>query len=223
MKDKVLSVVYGVAVFFCILTFCISLPIYARFFYYMQIEPLGLPKETGYDAATIRQAYDEVLDYLTLPGKSFGTGVFAHSEEGAAHFADCKALFTLNGTVLLLSSAVVAILLFSKRKRWFASARPFGLRLNVIPATVLLLLMTAIGVFVAVDFDTAFTVFHAVCFPNKDNWLFSGQKDPIIYILPETFFLRCGVWIITSMVFICLIIIVTAVIEKVHIKKPAKN
>ncbi len=221
MKDKVLSVVYGVAVFFCILTFCVSLPIYGRIFYYMQIESLGLPAETGYDTATIRQAYDEVLDYLTLPQKPFGTGVFVHSEEGVEHFADCKVLFTLNRTVLVLSGVVIVALLFLQRKRWFTPVRPFGLRVSVIPAAVLLLLMTMIGVFLAVDFDAAFKTFHTICFPNTDTWLFDRRKDPIINILPETFFLHCGILIIVAMICICLGIIVTAVIQKTYKKQSA--
>ena len=99
-----------------ILTLCISiaLPIYVRTFYYMQIEDLGLPEVTGYSGEEIKVAYDQVLDYLTLPGKEFGTGVFSHSEEGAAHFADCKVLFRFHAWVLFLSLTVVLILFIMK-------------------------------------------------------------------------------------------------------------
>lgn len=45
------------------------------------------------------------------------------------------------------------------------------------------------------DFSRAFTVFHAVFFPGKDNWLFNPATDEIILIMPERFFLNCALLI----------------------------
>ena len=44
----------------------------------------------------LKEAYDEVLNYLTLPNKPFGTGQLKYSESGMSHFVDCKKLFNLN-------------------------------------------------------------------------------------------------------------------------------
>ena len=43
--------------------------------------------------------------------------------------------------------------------------------------------------------SAAFTVFHAVFFPGKDNWLFNPATDEIILIMPERFFLNCALLI----------------------------
>ena len=102
MKTKLLSVLCAVCVVFFLLTAAIGLPIYIRPFYYAHIEAFDLARVSGYSEEEIREAYDEVLDYLTLPGKEFGTGVLPHSAEGKAHFEDCKVLFDLNRNVLLV-------------------------------------------------------------------------------------------------------------------------
>ncbi len=91
--NKLLTALLCVALVLLTLCVSIALPIYVRPFYYLQIEELNLPEATGYSKEEIKTAYDEVLDYLTLPNRPFGTGVFSHSAEGAAHFADCKGLF----------------------------------------------------------------------------------------------------------------------------------
>ena len=70
MKNKILTAVLGIFIALFIITFSIGLPIYFRPFYYMQIESLGIPEMCGESYETIKDAYDEVLDYLTkfLPG-----------------------------------------------------------------------------------------------------------------------------------------------------------
>ena len=40
------------------------------------------------------------------------------------------------------------------------------------------------------NFDRFFVMFHGVFF-NNDAWIFNPATDPIINVLPETFFLHC--------------------------------
>ena len=115
LRDRWLSLLFAAALFCFIVTVSIGLPIYFRPFYYAHIDPMHLPEYSGFTKAEIKTAYDEVLDYLTIPGKPFGTGVMAHSAEGAAHFADCKVLFDLNAAVLLCSGVVLLVLWLLRR------------------------------------------------------------------------------------------------------------
>ena len=55
--------------------------------------------------------------------------------------------------------------------------------------------LLGLGALAALDFSRAFTVFHAVFFPGKDNWLFNPATDEIILIMPERFFLNCALLI----------------------------
>ena len=193
MKKRLLSVVCAVCVFLFLLTAAIALPIYIRPFYYAHIGACELENLSGYPESEIRQAYDEVLDYLTLPGRAFGTGVLPHSAEGKAHFADCKALFDLNAVVLTGSALVLAVL-FLLRKKW----GPYRLGGHSAPFWAAVFALTApvvIGALAALDFDRAFVVFHAIFFPGKTNWVFDWYADPIIRILPQEFFRNCAIFI----------------------------
>ena len=193
MKNKLLSVLCAVSVFLFLLTVSIGLPIYIRPFYYAHITACDLEAVSGYSESEIRQAYDEVLDYLTLPGRAFGTGILPHSQEGKAHFVDCKVLFDLNAVVLIGSGLVLAML-FLMRKKW----GPYRLGKYSAPFWAAVLSLTApimIGALAALDFGRAFVIFHSIFFPGKTNWVFDWNADQIIRVLPQTFFMNCAIFI----------------------------
>ena len=193
MKKRMLSLICMVSLCLFLLTAAIGLPIYIRPFYYAHIVAFDLPARSGYTAEEIRDAYDEVLDYLTLPGKDFGTGVIPHSSEGKAHFEDCKVLFDLNAAVLTGSALILAVL-FAMRKKW----GPYRLGKHSARFWAAVLSVTApmiIGGLAALDFDRAFVIFHSIFFPGKTNWVFDWHRDQIIRMLPQEFFMDCAILI----------------------------
>lgn len=218
MKDKILTVLFGIAVFFFIITFSIGLPIYCRFFYYLQIEPLNIPQATGYDYETIKEAFDQLLNYLTMPNQPFGTGVFSYTEAGKAHFVDCKALFDLNALVLIISSLIIAVVLILSKLGKVKLLRPFGMNVAFISAICIFVIIFILGIVIAVDFKQAFVLFHKLLFPGKDNWVFS-TADEIITALPTQFFMNCAILIGASIVIISLFIIIFQLIKKSKSKK----
>ena len=190
---RILSVLCAVCLCLFLLTASIGLPIYIRPFYYAHIGAYELEARSGYTEEQIREAYDQVLDYLTIPGKEFGTGVMPHSEEGKAHFVDCRGLFTLNAVVLLGSGLVLAVLLVM-RKKW----GPYRLGNHSAAFWAAVLSVTApimIGCLAALDFDRAFVIFHSLFFPGKTNWIFDWYADQIIRVLPQEFFRNCAILI----------------------------
>ena len=191
MLKRAIFVIFAVALVFLVLTVSIGLPIYLRPFYYAHIDALKLDVYSGFTKDQIRTAYDQVLDYLTLPGKPFGTGEIAHSQEGAAHFADCKVLFDLNAWVLVGSALVVLGILLVRKRCKLPSLRPAAFWAGVSALT----LPIVVGTLAAMDFDRAFVIFHQIFFPGKDNWIFNYYTDPIIQILPQTFFMNCAILI----------------------------
>ena len=156
MKNKICFVLFVLAVFVLILTFSIGLPIYFRPFYYAQIESLEITDRTGKSYEEVKEGYDEVLDYLTLPGKEFGTGSFAFSESGKSHFADCKKLFNLNAIAFIASFTVVAALLVLKRFGKVRALCPLGFPPTFFSGALMILLFSIIAAVAAVDFDAAF-------------------------------------------------------------------
>ena len=117
MKSKIISILFAIALGLLIITFSIGLPIYLRFFYYLHIPALNLEQTSGYTYAQIKTAYDQVLNYLTLPFCKFGTGELPITKQATAHFTDCKVLFNLNISVLIISLAVVVTILILQKKR----------------------------------------------------------------------------------------------------------
>ena len=193
--SRLLSALFAAALFFFILTASIALPIYIRPFYYAHIDAMGLAEGSGFTREQIVEAYDQVLDYLTLPGREFGTGVMACSESGAAHFADCKVLFDLNAGVLLASAGCLAVLGLLRR---LGKTGPYrlGRRSSGFWAAVCaIVLPVVLGGLAALDFDRAFVIFHRIFFPGKDNWLFDYRTDQIIRVLPQEFFMHCAILI----------------------------
>lgn len=214
MKNKIFTCLFGVAVFFFIITFSIGLPIYCRFFYYLQINPLGLPEATGYSYDVIKSSFDAVLNYLTLPGYEFSTGVFAYSESGKAHFADCKVLFDLNLIVLLISSAIMILTLILVKAKKIELLRPLKMNVAFLSALSIFAVAIILVIIVAIDFSSAFVVFHHLFFPGKTNWQFNPFVDEILNILPEQFFMNCAILIGASILIICLSIIIFQLVKR---------
>jgi integral membrane protein (TIGR01906 family) len=210
----VFSVILCIALSLMTITFSIGLPIYIRAFYYSQIDGFDLPAKTGYSHNEIKEAYDEVLDYLTLPGKEFGTGVFRFSESGKSHFDDCKILFDLNISVFIISSAVAALIFILHKKRVIKLSQGGGFGLPFFSGASTLFVFAVIGALIALDFDRAFVIFHSIFFPGKDNWLFDFDQDEIINVLPQDFFMRCAVLIGASVILISLAETVYGIIQK---------
>lgn len=192
--SKLASAVFSVVLALLILSFSISVPILFRPFYYIQINALHLPERTGWSEEVIREAYDEVLDFCVL-GRPFGTGELAWSESGRSHFADVRGLFLLDFAMLGVTAAAAVVLLWlgrTGRLRFyrFAGHGP-GFWAGVGAAAAALI----VAGLAALDFDRAFTVFHAIFFPGKDNWIFDPATDQIILVMPEVFFRNCALLI----------------------------
>ena len=212
--DRLVSFIFGLAIMVLVITFSIGLPIYVRPFYYAHIDALDMPDQTGFVKEDIIEAYDEVLDFLTLPGREFGTGKLLHSAEGKGHFEDCKVLFDLNRNAFLIALAVFVVVLILKRYGIVNLTRPCGFDIFFWSGASTLGIFAAIGIIAAQDFSRAFTVFHKIFFPGKDNWLFNPWTDEIILVMPEQFFMNCAILICASIILISLALITVGIILK---------
>ncbi|MEG2002006.1 MAG: TIGR01906 family membrane protein [Clostridia bacterium] len=211
--NKILTIVFIVALMFLIITFSIGLPIYVRPFYYAQIEPLNIENDTGFSKAEIKNGYDEVMDYL-VAGKEFGTGVFKYSDSGKSHFEDCKTLFDLNIIILIASGIIVATLLILNKLKKIEFLKFKGFHPMFFASIILIVTLLFIGFLVSLDFYRAFEIFHKIFFPGKGNWIFDYRTDEIILALPSQFFLNCGILILVSIVLISAVLVAVSIINK---------
>lgn len=214
MKNKILTFVFGALVFFFIISLAIALPIYFRPFYYAHINGLNLPGSTGYDYATIKTAFDEVMNYLTLPNTEFKCGTLHMTPSGIAHFEDCKILFTINSLALIISSLSIITLAVLEKKNIIKLLRPFDMHVSCISAMVVMGAFVLLAIIIAIDFNGAFTVFHHIFFPGKTNWSFDPRYDQIINILPQQLFFNSALLIIGAIVVLSVTIIVFQLIKK---------
>ena len=203
-----LTAVFVVALFVFLIAAAISLPILNRWFYYIQIKTLGLEEASGHTYAEIKEAFDLIMDYLLLPGKEFSAGVFKFSEDGAAHFADCKTLFVLD-VALTGACGGVALTLFILHLTKVIRLGSFkGHSAAFWTAIAAIVVPVLLGCAIACDFDAAFEVFHHILFPGKTNWVFDSRYDEIIKVLPEEFFMNCAIFIVVGLAVFCAAIII---------------
>lgn len=198
--DITLTVVFIVVLVVFMLTFSIGLPIYCRFFYYIQIKTLNLPAQAASygieaDYNQIKTAYDGILNFCTLPNQQFKSGIFQMTESGISHFADCKVLFDLNLAGMIVSGAIALTLILLNRFKVIELVKIKGHRAYLISAVAAVALPIIIGALAAIDFDKAFEVFHGIFFPGKSNWTFDPYVDQIITVMPEEFFMNCAILI----------------------------
>lgn len=205
---KILSVLMSLAVALVLLTGSIALPILVRPFYYAHIEPLGLERKSGLSREEIVRAYDEVLDFCVGARSEFSAGVLPFSRSGAEHFADCRVLFILDLGSFAGSAAAVGVLAVIRRKAPIHRFRGRGAEFW--GAAGLCVALGIVGVLAAIDFDGAFTAFHSMFFPGKDNWLFDPATDPIITLMPEEFFRNCAILILAAVAASCTAVMLCA-------------
>ena len=198
MKYK--AVTRAVLIALVILSGAIAVPILFRPFYWWHIAPYGIPEYMGLTVGQIKEAYGEMLDYCMGLSNSFSVGVLPFSQSGADHFADVRNLFILDLAVLVVSGIALIILCLADRK----PARLAGHTPGFWSAIGLGASFLVVGGLVAIDFEKAFTVFHKIFFPGKDNWVFDIYDDPVINMLPAEFFRNCAILIFAIILISCI-------------------
>ena len=172
----------------CLFLFLISLAITVtinfRCLYHFDIQQLNILDYTDISKEELIKNYGLLLDFLTNPlNTTLALPDFPMSAAGAGHFYDVKKLFLLNYGVLLVTLIPSFMLL---RSFWKNDQRWRLLR----PLQWGMLLPIFFGFLMAIGFDRFFVTFHEIFF-NNDDWLFDPVTDPIINVLPETFFMHC--------------------------------
>ena len=194
MKSKSLSIFIALLLALFAVSASVAAPILCRPFYYAQIEGLHMPEKTGWTHEQIREAFDDVMDFL-LKGAEFKTGDLAWSESGKSHFADCKFLFHLDLRIFAITGIALLLFLLLFRHKKTQPARLAGRGPSFWAGIIIIALFGGFGLFMASDFNRAFAMFHKIFFPGKTNWVFNPKTDQIILVMPEEFFLNCAILI----------------------------
>lgn len=172
----------------------LALVVHFRPLYFWNIKWLKIEEITGMSSVVIKSNYNALIDYLnpfTNGGLDFPT--LGTSTHGAIHFADVKFLLRIiyiAGAASIL--ALVGVIIYKVKKGKYGYLRTSAIITAAIP-----LIFTAC---IAVDFSSVFDFLHNALFRNG-YWLLDPISDPIVELLPETYFLECNIIIIA----LCLI------------------
>ena len=194
MKKKIIHMVSALVLTLTVISMSVVFTLAFRPLYYYDIQALDIPEKTGYSEEMIRENYDVLIDYnLSFGQETLEFPDLPMSEAGRIHFEEVKDIFNLFKYMALggvIVSALFIAVLNCRRECLY-------LKLTSILAIAL---PAVVGLFVAVNWDWAFVTFHHIAFDN-DYWIFDPVTDPVINILPDTFFLHCALLILGGVVF----------------------
>lgn len=202
-----LSVLTAVLTALAILSGSIAVPILCRPFYYAHITPMQMRLRVRLTEEQVRETYHEIMDYCLSLNDTFQLTYLPWSTDGAAHFADVQRLFLLDIKVAVVAVTSLLLLWSFARYRHIKPARLKGHTPGFWAATGLGTMFLLLGTFAAFDFDAAFTAFHTVFFPGKENWLFDASVDPVINMLPQVFFRNCALLVFCLILIVCILLI----------------
>ena len=189
MKDKKYNAVDYILALLCTLTvvcLAVSITVWFRPLYYADIEFLDIPEKSGYSEEVCHNNYDVLIDYNVIGGTSeLEFPDMEMSEHGRIHFEEVKRIFIFMQIEALAGTAVLAAVYFRRKRKGWMHLTGF----------VSLAVAAAVLLAVVVDWEWAFETMHGLLFDN-DYWLFNPQTDPVIKILPDRFFMHCGIMII---------------------------
>lgn len=188
-RFKPTDLLIGILFTLLFISLAVVVTINFRPLYYMDIKLLHIEETSGLSKDVILSNYNALIDYSS----PFFKGVlnfptFTASATGLLHFAEVKNIFTtfyILGAVTLIPG--ILIIVYKTKIKDYSY-----LLVSSITAIVLPLIL---AVYLALDFDRAFVLFHKLFFQN-DYWIFDPATDPVITILPDTFFLHCALLII---------------------------
>lgn len=152
--------------------------------YYFDIKHLDIEKTSGIEASVIKENYDVLIDYNSPFYKGelkFPT--LPSSAPALEHFREVKNIFIAFYYILAVTALLLLVTILYKRKvRDYRYLLPSSVTVVVLPLLVALAC--------AINFDKLFVVLHKIFFRNN-YWLFDPATDPIINLLPDTFFMHC--------------------------------
>ncbi|MBQ3422931.1 MAG: TIGR01906 family membrane protein [Romboutsia sp.] len=157
--------------------------------YYFDIENLNIATNNNLSVEEVKQNYDYMIDYnLGKISGEFNLPTIKSSLNGKIHFEEVKEIIQNVLRILLVSLiiSVVGIYINLKNK---------NINFLNLTSKLILILPGVVSIPMIVNFDKTFILFHEIMFDN-DYWIFDPEKDPVINLLPQEFFLHAGIMIV---------------------------
>ncbi len=197
-RFKITDLLIGVLFTLLFISMAVVVTINFRPLYYLDISLLHIEETSGISRDEIKENYDALIDYSSpfYQGELHFPTLPA-SEHGLVHFEEVKNIFTAFYLMAAAALALGVLVIIRKTRR-----NEYGYLLT--SSIMAIALPSLLALLLSIDFDRAFVVFHELFFEN-DYWLFDPATDPVILILPDTFFLHCALMIIALVILMSLL------------------
>lgn len=188
--------------FFIILS--VKLTVNLKQLYYFDINYLNIPKESGFNTNDIKLNYNYLIDFINSKNSTnFNIPTLSSSPEGKIHFYEVRTIFTKMNYLFYITGFISLIgIYYCMKFKDFSLFKYVSITLLLIPILLLIIFF--------IDFNDAFTIFHKLLF-NNNYWIFDIDKDSVIKMLPERFFLHCAIVI---NIFIIIFSLISTIIYK---------
>lgn len=176
-----------------IISFAVVFTLNFRPLYYFDMGHLDISEISGYTDSDIRANYDVLIDYNNIFGPdSLDFPTLTMSESGRIHFEEVKVIFVAV-EILCIATFILGLagILWQHRKKDVRYLKYTSILTIAIPAVL--------GLIFSLNWEQSFVTFHHIFF-NNDYWIFSPDTDPVITILPDTFFFHCAMMILGTVV-----------------------
>ena len=193
MKHKVFNIAAALIAAVCVICISVTAVVLARPLYYWDTDNLQIQETSGYSKEICIENYDALIDYNLIGGsEKLVFPSFSMSEQGEIHFAEVKEIFITMQVISIAGIILFAGFMLYRKLHRVPREGTLWMRFTGI---VLLSAVVLIGLAMAIDWQWSFEFMHKVFFDN-DYWLFDPKYDPVITILPDRFFLHCGILIV---------------------------
>ncbi|QVK18810.1 TIGR01906 family membrane protein [Mycoplasmatota bacterium] len=185
-KLNIVTILTSIFITFVLIIIAVKFTLHFRPLYYFDINYLDIPKAAQMPRSEIIRNYDALIDYLkTFNHDELKLPTLPMSERGKIHFEDVKILLQKLDYILYFSLVLSLIgIFYINRYKDYLFLRYTSFLLIGIPFVLIFPLLF--------NFNEIFTFFHQLTFRNN-HWLFDPVTDPIIYLLPERYFMHTAV------------------------------
>jgi integral membrane protein (TIGR01906 family) len=203
--SKILSFILALNLFIIILFLALVPPAMNNSFYYDQFAINNSYQKANTPPIELKRLIDHTLDYTygLKPEFQFqitlndGQVINAFNEREILHMEDVQNLF-IGGRLLALFSLLSLVLISSYFLIQYQTFDKTNFKVMAYTIIGILAFTLMVLGFAAIDFTTAFTLFHEIFFSN-DLWILYST-DYLIIMLPEVLFFRLALQIIMGIV-----------------------
>ena len=207
-KFIILQLIMSLVIFLSTIMFFAKIVSNFKPLYYYDVVNLNVEQDSGLNIATIKTNYSYVINFLNESSPSdFTLPTLTSSADAKIHFFEVHKIFAFMNYFLYFSLLFIIIsIIITIKNKMYLYLKISGIALMALPLILIPILLT--------NFTEYFDDFHKILFRNN-FWLFDPKNDPIILILPESFFLHCLIAIVLlSVIFGLILYILYRIIHK---------